>query len=306
MPSFGPLVRSTTLGRVRLHAIQAGGQRLDGGAMFGVVPRPLWERRIAPDDRNRIQLGMRCLLIEHDDGLVLVDTGLGNKESAKFRDIYGVDNAAADGRTWLEASLASLGFGAGDVRLVINTHLHFDHAGGNTWVDAGGAVRAAFPRARYVVQRGEHHYATHTNERTAASYFAHNWDPLLASGQLDLLDGEQELIPGVRVVASAGHVPFHQSVIVDGGAGAVACFLGDVCPTAAHLPLPWIMGYDVEPLVTLESKRRLLARAADERWLLVFEHDAVHAWGHAVHDGKSYQLEELVGDQVREVQVANG
>jgi len=306
MSPFGPLVRSTTLGRVRLHAIQAGGQRLDGGAMFGVVPKPLWERRIAPDERNRIQLGMRCLLIEHDDGLVLVDTGLGNKESPKFQEIYGVDNGTGDGRTWLEASLASLGFAAADVRLVINTHLHFDHAGGNTWVDAGGAVRATFPRARYVVQRGEHDYATHTNERTAASYFAHNWEPLLASGQLDLLDGEQELLPGVRVVASAGHVPFHQSVVVDGGDGAVACFLGDVCPTASHLPLPWIMGYDVEPLVTLESKRRLLARAADERWLLVFEHDALDAWGYAVHDGKSYRLENFSGDQVTEVEVGKG
>jgi glyoxylase-like metal-dependent hydrolase (beta-lactamase superfamily II) len=304
MSPFGPLVRSTTLGRFRLHAIQAGGQRLDGGAMFGVVPKPLWERRIAPDERNRIQLGMRCLLIEHDDGLMLVDTGLGNKESAKFRDIYGVENDAGDAGTWLEASLASLGFATGDVRLVINTHLHFDHAGGNTRVDAGGAVRATFPRARYVVQRGELAYATHTNERTAASYFPHNWEPLLASGQLDLLDGEQELIPGVRVLASAGHVPFHQSVLVDGGDGAVACFLGDVCPTASHLPLPWIMGYDVEPLVTLESKRRLLARAAAERWLLVFEHDASHAWGHAVHDGKSYQLENLVGDQETQVEVA--
>jgi glyoxylase-like metal-dependent hydrolase (beta-lactamase superfamily II) len=304
MHAFGPLVRSTTLGRFRLHALQAGGQRLDGGAMFGVVPRPLWERRIAPDERNRIQLGMRCLLIEHDDGLVLVDTGVGNKESAKFRDIYGVENAAADGGTWLEASLRALGFAPDDVRLVINTHLHFDHAGGNTRVDGGGAVQPTFARARYVVQRGEHHYATHTNERTAASYFPHNWDALLAGGRLELIEGEREIVPGVRVVASAGHVPFHQSVLVDGGDGAVACFLGDVCPTASHLPLPWIMGYDVEPLVTLESKRRLLARAADERWLLVFEHDASHAWGYAVHDGKSYQLEEFSADQETGVEVA--
>lgn len=290
--SFVPAIRSTTLGRFRVHAIQAGGQKLDGGAMFGVVPKPLWERRIVADARNRIQLGMRCLLVEHDDGLVLVDTGVGNKEGGKFRDIYGIENAGNGGRTWLEDGLASLGHAPADVRLVVNTHLHFDHAGGNTWVDASGAVRPAFPRARYVVQRGEHHYATHTNERTSASYFPHNWEPLLASGQLEFLDGDGTVVPGISVVASPGHVPYHQSVLIDGGNGTVACFLGDVCPTAAHLPLPWIMGYDVEPLVTLESKRRLLARAADERWLLVFEHDAVHAWGYAVHDGKSYQLEE--------------
>ena len=305
MIPFRPLVRSMTLGRFRLHAIQAGGQRLDGGAMFGVVPKPLWERRIAADARNRIQLGMRCLLIEHDDGLVLVDTGLGNKEGEKFREIYGVENAAAEGRTWLEASLASLGHGVDDVRTVINTHLHFDHAGGNTRIDPAGVVHPTFPRARYIVQRGELEYATHTNERTAASYFAHNWDALVASGQVDLVDGEPEVLPSVRLVASAGHVPYHQSVVVDGGNGAVACFLADVCPTASHLPLPWIMGYDVEPLVTLESKRRLLARATAERWLLIFEHDATHAWGYAVHDGKSYQLEEFEGDEATQVSLDN-
>lgn len=294
-------IRSTRLGRLRLHALQAGLQRLDGGAMFGVVPRVLWERRIAPDARHRIALGMRCLLIEHDHGLVLVDTGLGNKEGAKFRDIYGVANDAPGGRTWLEAALAQLGHAPADVSIVINTHLHFDHAGGNTYVNEAGAVLPAFPRARYLVQRGELHYATHTNERTAASYFAPNWAPLEASGQLHLLDGDTEVLPGVRVVASPGHVPYHQSVLVDGGEGALACFLGDVCPTASHLPLPWIMGYDVEPLVTLESKRRLLARAADERWLLVFEHDAAHAWGYARHDGKAYGLEELTGDVVTPV-----
>ncbi len=303
MDAFRPLIRSTTLGRFRLHAIQAGGQKLDGGAMFGVVPKPLWERRIPADERNRIQLGMRCLLVEHDDGLVLVDTGLGNKENEKFNSIYGTHNRTADGRTWLEASLASLGHRPDDVRLVINTHLHFDHAGGNTYVDEGGDVHPTFPNARYVVQRGELDYATHTNERTAASYFAHNWDAVIAAGQFDLVEGEREIVAGVRVVGSAGHVPYHQSVLVDGGNGEVACFLADVCPTVSHLPLPWIMGYDVEPLVTLESKRRLLGRAAAEHWLLIFEHDATHAWGHAVHDGKSYQLDALTSDVITEVSV---
>lgn len=291
--TFAPSIVSTTLGRFRLHAIVAGGQRLDGGAMFGVVPRPLWERRIAPDERHRIPLAMRCLLVEHDDGLVLLDTGVGNKEGDKFRGIYGIENAGAGGRTWLEDALGSLGHRPDDVALVINTHLHFDHAGGNTWVDGAGVVRPSFPNARYLVQRGELHYATHTNERTAASYFPHNWEVLRAAGALELLEGEGEIVPGIRVVATPGHVPFHQSVRIDGGNGAVACFLGDVCPTSAHLPLPWIMGYDVEPLVTLESKRRLLSRAADERWLVVFEHDAVHPWGFVEHDGKSYQLEAL-------------
>ena len=271
-------------------------QALDGGAMFGVVPKTLWQRRIAPDDRNRIPLGMRCLLVEHESGLLLIDTGAGNKENEKFRDIYGLDNDAleveADGtrRTALESGLRSLGRTSDDVSLVINTHLHFDHAGGNTYIDAAGTVRPSFPNARYIVQAGELHWATHTNERTGASYFVRNWDSIIAAGRFDFIEGEPEIVPGISVRRTPGHVPHHQSVVIDGGS-EIACFLGDVCPTAAHLPLPWIMGYDVEPLVTLESKRSLLKRAADERWLLIFEHDAFNPWGRVKHDGKAYALE---------------
>jgi glyoxylase-like metal-dependent hydrolase (beta-lactamase superfamily II) len=291
-----PLIQSRKVGRFRVHALQAGGQKLDGGAMFGVVPKPLWQKRIAPDDRNRIPLGMRCLLIEHHDGLVLIDTGAGNQESAKFHEIYGLENSGTlndEGvaRTNLEDAIAAAGYRAADVKLVINTHLHFDHAGGDTYIDAAGAVRASFPNARYVVQKGEHHWATHTNERTAASYFERNWEPIREAGRFDLIDGEREIVPGISVIMTPGHVPFHQSVLIDGG-GEIACFLGDVCPTSAHLPLPWIMGYDVEPLVTMESKRSLLRRAESEKWLLIFEHDATVAWGRVRHDGKSYGLDE--------------
>ena len=154
-----PLLETRTLGRWRIHAIQAGGQQLDGGAMFGVVPKTLWERRLPADAQNRIPLGMRCLLVEHEDGLVLIDTGLGNKENPKFHAIYGVENAGAEGRTALEDGIRQAGFTPADVRLVINTHLHFDHAGGNTWCNPAGEVLAAFPNARYVVQAGERAYA---------------------------------------------------------------------------------------------------------------------------------------------------
>ena len=290
MPAPQPLVQTTTVGALRVHAVQAGGQRLDGGAMFGVVPKPLWERRIPADERNRIQLGMRCLLVEHHSGLILIDTGAGNKETDKFVDIYGIENRGAGGRTALEDGLAELGVRPHDVSLVINTHLHFDHAGGNSWRDASGAVRPSFPRARYVVQRGEHHYATHTNERTAASYFPANFEPLREAGMLELVEGEREIVDGVRVVPTPGHTPHHQGVLVE-SAGERLFYLGDLVPTTAHLPLPWIMGYDVEPLVTLETKRTILARAHAERWLLVFEHDASTAWGRTTYDGKSYGLE---------------
>ena len=285
-------VRTRTLGDLRIHALEGGTQRLDGGAMFGVVPKPLWERRIPADERNRIPLGMRCLLVETPGELVLIETGLGNKEDDKFRGIYGVDNASAEGRPdRVHDSLAAAGFRAEDVTVVVNTHLHFDHAGGNTFRDGGGEARLSFPNARYFVQRGEWEWAHRTNERTQASYLPHNYEPVMAAGRLELLEGDVEVVPGISVFRTPGHCPHHQSVLVRSG-GETACFLADVLPTFAHLPLPWIMGYDVEPLVTLESKRALLARATAERWLLVSNHDPETAWGYAVQDGRGVRLEE--------------
>ena len=292
MSGPSPLIERTTLGRLRLHALQAGGQKLDGGAMFGVVPKPLWERRIPADARNRIQLGMRCLLVEHDDGLILIDTGAGNKENPRFHDIYGIENSGADGRTALEDAIVAAGFRPDDIAIVINSHLHFDHAGGNTWRNEGGEILPSFPRARYIVQRGEYEYATHTNERTAASYFPPNFEPVRAAGLLELVEGEREIVPGVRVIPTPGHVPHHQGILIESG-GERAFFLGDLVPTQAHLPLPWIMGYDVEPLVTLETKRAILGRAVAGEWLVVFEHDAGTAWGRVAHDGKAYALAPL-------------
>ena len=274
-----------TVGRLQCHALEGGRQHLDGGAMFGVVPKPLWERRIVPDERNRIPLALRCLLVEHDDGPVLIDTGLGNKETAKFKDIYGVENEGRTGRTRLEDALAERGYRPEDVRWVINTHLHFDHAGGNTFRDPDGGVALSFPRARYVVQKGELDFASRTNERTAASYLAPNF----ATVPFTLLDGEAEVLPGLRCVPTPGHVPYHQSILVESG-GERACFLADVVPTSAHLPLPWIMAYDLEPLVTLESKRRLYARAELEGWLLLFEHDPAVVGGRLGRDGKGFGL----------------
>ncbi len=283
-----PLVERRQIGRLTVHAIRSGSLRLDGGAMFGIVPKPLWERRAPADERNRILLGMRSYLIEHDVGLVLVETGLGNKENAKFQDIYGVENAGADHRTLLEDGVRAAGFRPEDVAIVIDTHLHFDHAGGNTFKDRDGSVRLTFPRARYVVQAGEYHYATHTNERTAGSYFAHNFVPVHEAGVFDLVEGERELVSGIRLLPTPGHTPHHQSVLLE-SAGVRACILADLVPTTTHLPLPWIMGYDVEPLVTLETKRRVLERAQAEDWLLLFVHDPQVAWG-KLRDG------QLVGD----------
>jgi glyoxylase-like metal-dependent hydrolase (beta-lactamase superfamily II) len=271
-----PLVRSTSVGGIRIHALEAGLQWLDGGAMFGVVPKPLWEQRIAADERNRIPAALRCLLVEAPEALVLVDTGIGNKESAKFRDLYGVANEGDPTR--LEDAVRTAGFHPSDVDIVLNTHLHFDHAGGDTVLGADDVVRPSFPGARHVVQKGEFDFAHSGNERVRASYLAGNFDPVAEAGLWHFVDGETAVTRGVTVLPTPGHTPFHHSVLVE-DAGEVACFLGDVCPTAAHLPLPWVMGYDLEPLVTLESKRSLWRRALAEEWLLVFEHDAEVPWG---------------------------
>ena len=293
------LARRFSVGRLRCHTLEGGLQRLDGGAMFGVVPRTLWKTRVPPDERNRIPLAMRCLLVEHPDGLVLIDTALGNKDERKFLDIYGVENAGLEGATQLEDALATAGFLPRDVRWVINTHLHFDHAGGNTTLDPElehdprRHVRPTFPNATYVVQRAELEFARHTNERTRASYLPPNFEPIAAADRWRLLEGDGEVLPGISVRLTPGHVPFHQAVLVQ-DAGETAAFIADLIPTTAHLPLPWIMGYDLEPLRTLESKRALLRDAVAGGWRLVFEHDPVIASGIPVAEGKGVALREVL------------
>jgi glyoxylase-like metal-dependent hydrolase (beta-lactamase superfamily II) len=307
-----PLSQSFTLGSLRCHLLEGGLQRLDGGAMFGVVPKPLWSRKVTPDERNRIVLAMRCLLIEHPDGLVLVDTALGDKEDARFMDIYGVENRGDPGPTQLEDALRESGHRPEEVRWVINTHLHFDHAGGNT-VRADVAdraeetdeadprtgahegpvrpVRLAFPNATYIVQANELAFARSTNERTRASYLPPNFEPVAAAGRWQLIQGETEILPGVHSRLTPGHIPWHQSIVVKSG-GQTAVFLGDVVPTSAHLPLVYIMGYDLEPLRTLESKRALYRDAIAGDWLFIFEHDPEVAMGRVVEDGKGVGLSE--------------
>lgn len=286
------LVTPFTIGSLRCHALEAGIQKLDGGAMFGVVPRPLWSRRIAPDDRNRISLALRCILIEHPEGWTLLDTGIGNKENEKFTEIYGVANTGQTGPTQLEDALAEAGVEPGDIRWVVNTHLHFDHAGGNT-VREGGYVRLAFPNATYVVQKGELQYARNTNERTQASYLPPNFEPIADAGRWRLIEDDEQILPGIRARLVPGHVPFLQALIIEDG-DDTAVFVADLIPTVAHLPLPWIMGYDVEPLRTLESKRALLEEAAANDWRLIFEHDPEVVSGRVVSGDRGYGLVEVV------------
>lgn len=283
------LVTTRKIGNWTVHAIEAGGIKLDGGAMFGIIPKTLWQKQIPSDDRNRIPLAMRCLLIEHESGLILIDTGMGNKESPKLHDIYGVENAGVDNRTALEDGLAKIGVSTDDIDIVINTHLHFDHAGGNTYKDADGNIKATFSNARYIVQSGEYDWATHTNERTAGSYFNHNYTPIEAMGKFDFVKGEKEVVQGIRLIPTPGHTPAHQSILLE-SAGARAFYIADLAPTHAHIPLVWVMGYDVEPLVTLETKRHVLKQAHEEGWTIIFEHDHQTPWGRLELDDKGYHI----------------
>jgi len=276
-----PLSRTLTVGSMKVHVLEAGLQWLDGGAMFGVVPKPLWEKKIRPDERNRIPLALHCLLVEAPSGLVLVDSGIGNKESEKFRAIYGVDNEGDPTR--LEDAIRGLGFEPAEVDVVVNTHLHFDHAGGNVVAGPDGALVPSFPNARYVIQKGELDFASSPNERVRASYMSKNYAPLVSGGRVDTVNGSVLLMEGLRLVPTPGHTPYHQSILLESG-GEKALFLADLCPTAAHLPLPWIMGYDLEPLVTLDTKKEIWEKAREEGWILLFQHDATVPWGRLAPD----------------------
>jgi len=278
---------------IRVHAIDAGMLRLDGGAMFGVVPKAMWNRRIGADEENRIPMAMRCLLIETPDARILVDTGAGNKTSEKLRSIYGIDN---DGEpTRLETSLGSHGVAAEEIDIVLATHLHFDHAGGQTTLRDDGSIVPSFPQARYLVRRGEWEIAHSANRRIRSGYTGADFDPLEEAGLLELTEGDVEVAPGVRAVALPGHTADHQGVLVDLGEETVF-FPCDLVPTSAHLRLTWIMAYDLEPLVTLAEKERWLTRAAEEGWRIVFCHDPNIAAGRATptESGVGCELTDVV------------
>jgi methylmalonyl-CoA epimerase len=266
-------VERFTLGELQLTLLHDGPFKLDGGAMFGVVPRPLWEKQTTPDDRNRIQLALRPLLVEAEWGRLLIDCGAGDKMSAKEQDIYGLDRTRA-----LDATLADAGLEPSSIDIVLATHLHFDHVGGAT-TRVGGSLVPRFPRARYAIRSAEWHDATHTHERNRASYSPDDFVPLQAAGVVDFYDGDRTIRPGVRVVRTGGHTGQHQIVFLE-SAGKTAVFVADLFPTTAHLPEAWIMGYDLFPMETLAFKRQFLREAVEREYLIVFEHDPHVAAGY--------------------------
>jgi glyoxylase-like metal-dependent hydrolase (beta-lactamase superfamily II) len=278
------------LGDLTLDLLRDGRFRLDGGAMFGVVPKPLWEKKAAPDPRNRIDLALRPLLVRGGGRTTLVDTGIGEKWDAKHRDMYAIERAPG-----IERELQAAGVAAEEVDLVVNTHLHFDHAGGNTVRAADGTLRLAFPRARYVVQRGNLlEEALAPNELRRASYLPENFAPVRDAGRFDLVEGDREVAPGISVVVTGGHQKWHQAVMIE-SRGERAIFFGDLVPTAAHVNPPFIMAYDHYPLETLAKKKDLLGRAADEGWLVLLEHEPETPAGRVFRDGERFRFEPRDG-----------
>jgi glyoxylase-like metal-dependent hydrolase (beta-lactamase superfamily II) len=278
-------------GEFELTPLLDGYFRLDGGAMFGVVPKTLWEKRAPADDRNRIVMGMRPLLVR-GERLMLIDAGAGDKMDVKTAGIYVFDRAES-----LDVTLARAGVAPDEIEIVLASHLHFDHAGGFTIRDADGVVRPKFRAARYVISRGEWEDATHPHERNRASYFAENYVPLHEAGVVDFIEGDVEVAPGIRVRRTGGHTRFHQVVTIE-SEGKTAVFAADLFPTTAHVDVPWIMAYDLYPMETLEFKRRFVREAIDREYLVFFEHDPRIAAGYIREkNGRPYVEAVLSNDK---------
>jgi glyoxylase-like metal-dependent hydrolase (beta-lactamase superfamily II) len=269
-PDNGELLRSqTTMGDFELTVLSDGTYYLDGGAMFGVVPKPLWEKRLPADAQNRVTLGLNTVVVRTGKHTVVIETGIGNKLSDKLRGIY-------DAKQQLPRAFAAAGIRPEEVDIVINSHLHFDHCGWNTTLTAGGEIVPTFPNARYFAHRGEVEHGHLQLERDAVSYVSANYDPLIQSGQMTLIDTRagqvEEIVPGISVECFPGHTAQTLAVHID-SAGRRACYISDLIPTSAHLDITWVMGYDLDPLTCIEQRKRFYAQAIPGHWLVLFTHD---------------------------------
>jgi len=265
-----------TLGSFELTAFSDGTYPLDGGAFFGVVPKVMWSRKMEADEKNYVTAGLNSLLIRTGDQTVLVETGMGNKLSERMVKFYAQPARLID-------NLAEGGVAPEDIDIVINSHLHFDHCGWNTVRDANGKIVPTFPRAKYYAPEGEWQYSRKPSERDAISYIPDNYDPLVASGQMTLLKGGEEIAPGISVKIFPGHTAHMQAIIVE-SQGKTACYISDLMPTSAHIDLTWGMSFDLYPLDTIESKKRYYAKAIPEKWLTVFTHDPKTPWAYIEKD----------------------
>jgi glyoxylase-like metal-dependent hydrolase (beta-lactamase superfamily II) len=295
-----------TLGDFELTAVSDGNYHLDGGAFFGVVPKVLWERKVKADENNQVPVGLNSVVVRTGRHTVLIETGVGNKLSEKMKKIYGQPAKLLE-------NLGAAGISPEDIDVVINTHLHFDHCGWNTVPNKDGKIVPTFPRAKYYAPEGEWRYARHPSERDAISYIRVNYDPLVQNGQMTLLKGGEEIVPGISVKTFPGHTAHMQAVIIRGrGLGkstasavppgasenralvpvgtrdektpTTACYISDLIPTAAHIDITWGMAFDLYPLQTIESKKMYYAQSIPEKWLTVFTHDPKVPWAYVQKD----------------------
>lgn len=265
----------TTIGDFELTVFSDGNYYLDGGTFFGVIPKVMWQKRMKPDQHNRLHAGLNSLLVRTGSHNVLIETGIGNKLSEKMIKIY------SQPAKLLEHLNAS-GVAPEDIDIVINTHLHFDHCGWNTVIRGERAV-ATFPKAKYYVQEGEWQHGRRQLERDRISYISDNYDPLIENGQMHMLHGDQEIVPGISVKIFPGHTAQMQAVIIKSG-GRTACYISDLIPTRAHIDLTWGMSFDLFPLQTIESKKRYYAESIPQKWLTVFTHDPHEPWAYIERD----------------------
>ncbi|MDN3512423.1 MAG: MBL fold metallo-hydrolase [Candidatus Jettenia sp. CY-1] len=276
------------LGKFEIYPVNDGYFYLDGGAVFGVVPRVLWEKIYLPDEKNRIQLALHCPLVVTKKYNILIDTGVGTRHDEKFCKIYGIDK-----KSNLLESLCRFGYQPRNIDLVINTHLHFDHAGGNTTFNEQGEITSTFPKAKYLIQKGEMEAALDVNERTKASYIKEDFLPIGDSKYLTLIDDEiAEIDKGISLVRIGGHTRHHQCVKME-SEGKIAFFLADLIPTIAHLRYPYISAYDLFPLETLQQKKNIIKQAFDEQWLLIFQHDPKVRMGYLKKVDDRFDIEEV-------------
>lgn len=274
-----------SIGDFELTALSDGTYYLDGGAFFGVVPKVLWSKRLPSDEKNRVPTGLNSVLVRGAGKNILIETGVGNKLPEKMVQIYGQPAKLIE-------ALNGIGVSPEDVDIVINSHLHFDHCGWNT-SRSGGKIVPTFPKAKYYAQEGEWKHA-HEGQRDTVSYLHENYDPLVESGRMQLLRGNQEIVPGVSVEVFPGHTRDMQAITIRSG-GKTACYISDLIPTSVHVEVNWVMGFDLYPIETIESRKRYYSRAIPENWLTMFTHDPYVPWGYLRKDerGKIVAKEEV-------------
>ena len=276
------------IGSYQLYSIETSEFALDGGAMFGIIPKPLWEKEVPADEQNRITMVTRSLLLVSDDHKIIVDTGNGTKWQEKFRDIYRIELDNLN----LEKSLAKYNFTPGDITDVYCTHLHFDHVGGNTKIVAG-KLEPVFPNATYWVQNENWELANSPSEKDAGSFMSADWSVLLENNMIHFVDGKESFLPEIENHLTYGHTTGLMHPII-GDSTNKLIYMADLIPMAAHIPLPWVMAYDIHPALTVQEKGEILPTIVDEEWIIFFEHDPVHQAATVQFDGKHYRLKDSV------------